>query len=181
MRARRLPITTVFLALSCFSAACSSEGEFRSDDPGTNPGPADTPANVAGAYVLEAIHGENGCGFKQWETGKAARYELTVQQQAESLTAQLKDVYGVLAWAPGMTSLSGSVEGAEVTVQTVGNAVIQTGACAHFVQLTVKGTLDGERLRGALDFSVQPNENAQCAPLLGCESIATYTGTRSTP
>lgn len=78
----------------------------------------------------------------------------------------------------GKNVFTGSVDGDDVSVESIGTKPNTSGNCTYTFNATINGTLDGDVLRGRIEYRAADNGNSDCSQVHGCLTYQDYNGTR---
>ena len=139
-------------------------------------------ADVAGNYTVALTNGTNGCNLSNVPPGDTASgISLVITQDGSKVTATIEGlarVYLEALLGNGKNVFTGSVDGDELSVESLGTRTNTTGNCTYTYNATIGGTLDGDVLRGRIDYRAADNGNPDCSQVHGCVTFQDYNGTR---
>ena len=139
-------------------------------------------ADVAGNYTVALTNGTNGCNLSSFTPGDTASgISLVVTQDGSKVTATIEGLArlyleGLLGG--GKNVFNGSVDGDEISVESLGTRTYTTGNCTYTYNATIGGSLDGDVLRGRIEYRAADNGNPDCSQVHGCVTFQDYNGTR---
>ena len=139
-------------------------------------------ADVAGNYTVALTNGENGCMFANWTVGaQATGIPMIATQDGSKLTVTIEGgarIYLELLLGSGKNVFSGTVDGDDISVESIGTRAATTGNCTYTYNSKISGTLDGDVLRGRIEYRAADNGNSDCTTVHGCLTSQEYNGTR---
>ena len=140
------------------------------------------PADVAGDYTVALTDGDNGCLLGNFMEGnQATGIDVTITQSGSSATALVGGIAGVaLTAAIGSNSLSGSVDGDQVTLTHDGTVpqTEQVPDCEYTINAEIDGTLTNDALAGQVRYTAADNGGTGCPAIHGCVSTQDFSGSR---
>lgn len=139
-------------------------------------------AEVAGNYTVALTNGTNGCMLANYQEGaQASGILLVITQDGSKLTATVEGVPGLYLiglLGGGKNVFSGGIDGDEIDVESLGSKSYTTGNCTYTYNATIGGNLDGDVLRGRINYRAADNGNPDCSMVHGCVTFQDYNGTR---
>lgn len=139
-------------------------------------------ADVAGNYTVALTNGTNGCNLGNFNPGDTASgISLVMVQDGSKLTATVEGVPGLYLiglLGGGRNVFTGSVSGDDIDVESLGTKSNTTGNCTYTYNATIGGSLDGDVLRGRIEYRAADNGNPDCSQVHGCVTFQDYNGTR---
>lgn len=138
------------------------------------------PVDAAGSYTVSVTNGANACDFANWQVGAVVTgVPLTITQDQADLTARIEGLIGsFLEVIIGSRVFQGEVTGDAVELTLFGTNAFTVGACTYTVNGTVRATVDGDVVEGALEYRPSTNGSPDCGVLDGCSSEQLFNGTR---
>jgi hypothetical protein len=143
-------------------------------------GCGDDPANVAGDYTVAVTSGANGCNLTNWQEGSSTSgIGVTITQDGGNATAIIEGFVGQYVMAAlGSRTFTGTVDGTDLDLDLIGTNALTTGNCTYTYNALLDGGIDGDVIIGTITYTAATNDQTDCAPLEGCESIQDFNGTR---
>ena len=139
-------------------------------------------ADVAGNYTIALTNGDNGCNLSSFTPGQmTSGITFTVTQDGSKVTGTVEGVPGLYLiglLGGGKNVFTGSVDGDEIDVESLGSKAYTTGNCTFTYNATIRGTLDEDVLRGRIEYRAADNGNPDCSQVHGCVTFQDYNGTR---
>lgn len=139
-------------------------------------------ADLAGNYTISLTNGANGCNLGNFTPGDTTTgVAVVITQTGSTVTATVNGVAALALAAllgAGKNVYTGSVSGDDMTVESIGTRANTSGNCTYTFNSKIHGTLDGDVLRGTIEYRAAGNGNSDCAQLAGCISVQDYNGTR---
>ncbi|MBL0212396.1 MAG: hypothetical protein IPQ07_00665 [Myxococcales bacterium] len=139
-------------------------------------------ANVAGNYSIALTNGDNGCNLSNFTPGNTTtNVGVTTVQDGSKVTMTVEGLAGVALigfLGAGKNVFTGSVDGDDVSVESIGTKPNTSGNCTYTFNATINGTLDGDVLRGRIEYRAADNGNSDCSQVHGCLTYQDYNGTR---
>jgi len=139
-------------------------------------------ADVAGNYTIALTNGDNGCNLANFTTGNQTTGVSAVATQSGS---QVTLTIGGLAavaldglLGAGKNVFAGTVSGDSLGVDSIGTKSNTSGNCTYTYNAHILGTLDGDVLRGRIEYRAADNGNSDCTQVHGCLTFQDYNGTR---
>lgn len=141
-------------------------------------------ADVAGNYTVALTNGTNGCQLGNFNEGDSSSgVQIGITQEGSHLTLTVMGVaalyLGGLLGANGNV-FTGDVDGDDISVTATGVKPNTTGNCTFTYNSHISGTLDGDVLRGKIEYRAADNGNSDCSQpqIHGCLTFQDYNGTR---
>jgi hypothetical protein len=140
----------------------------------------DDPANIAGNYTVAVTNGTNGCNLMSWQDGSSTSgIGVTITQDGTDATAIVEGLVGAYLMAGlGSRTFTGNVDGTDLDLDLIGTNPQTTGNCTFTYNALLDGSIDGDVITGTITYTAATNDQTDCAPLEGCESIQAFNGTR---
>ncbi|MBA3458383.1 MAG: hypothetical protein H0T46_00355 [Deltaproteobacteria bacterium] len=139
-------------------------------------------ADVAGNYTIALTNGENGCNFANWTVGSTASgISMVATQDGSKLTVTIEGIARIYLeglLGGGGNVFSGTVDGDDMSVESIGTRSNTSGNCTYTYNSKISGTLDGDVLRGRIEYRAADNGNSDCTTVHGCLTFQEYNGTR---
>jgi len=162
------------LSSLCLAAVCSLSA-CGGDDA--------KPADAAGDYTIAITSGTNGCGFENWQEGATStgiQLGITEDTATGDATATVDGISALfLDLLQGGHAFAGSVSGNNLLLELLGSVEQVTSGCTHLVNSTLDANLNGDILIGTVTYTVADEGAAECAALVGCESVQSFNGARA--
>jgi hypothetical protein len=138
------------------------------------------PVDAEGTFTISVTNKDNGCNFDNWNVGdSASNIQVNITQEGESAIASVEGATkGVLDFWLGDHSFSGNVDGDHLDLTLVGTRSRMTGNCTWTVDAVLDATLDGDIIKGRLNYTGNGNSNTDCAAITGCVTYQDFNGTR---
>jgi hypothetical protein len=156
---RRVWIAWIALVCAAAAAACSD-------------------ANVAGDYNAQITNGNDGCSLGL-TPGTNAAADFTVTQSGSDVTLEVEGLAGLfLASQVGAAVLTGSVDGDELDVERQGTLKKTSMSCEYTVNARIQATLEGDAMRGRVEYRAATNGHADCGSRESCVTVQDFNATR---
>jgi hypothetical protein len=150
----------VWIALAC-AAACSD-------------------ANVSGNYTVALTNGTDGCSMG-WNVNQQVTTSFTVNQSDSNVDLMVNGVIesAFLGVWIGTNRFPGEVDGDDVDLDVIGTPTHRTGACEYTIDAELTASLDGDTLKGGVNYRAKTNDSGDCGSREGCVSKQSFNATRS--
>tara|TARA_R110002096_G_scaffold44524_8_gene119806 strand:- start:2098 stop:2592 length:495 start_codon:yes stop_codon:yes gene_type:complete len=137
-------------------------------------------ADATGDYAVAITSGANGCNFVNWEEGATnTGIPLGIVEAEAGVTATVGGISALfLDLLVGSNVFVGGISGSELSMDIEGTVERNQDGCTHFVNSSLEANIDGDILVGSVIYTVADNDSAECAALIGCESVQNFNGTR---
>jgi hypothetical protein len=139
-------------------------------------------AEVAGNYTMALTNGDNGCNLGNFTPGtQSTGVNIVITQDANKLTLTVNGVAALYLdglLGAGKNVFTGTVGGDSISVDSIGTKSNTSGNCTYTYNAHILGTLDGDVLRGRIEYRAADNGNSECTQVHGCLSFQDYNGTR---
>jgi hypothetical protein len=143
---------------------------------------SDSDTNVAGNYSVSLTNGDNGCNLSNFTPGQTAtNVAITVTQNSSNVTLTVEGVAGLYLiglLGGGNNVFTGDVSGDGLDVDAIGTKPNTSGNCTYTYNSHISGTLDGDVLRGRIEYRAADNGNSGCTAVHDCLTFQDYNGTR---
>jgi hypothetical protein len=138
-------------------------------------------ANVAGNYTAAITNRADNCSIG-WTAGDQSTAPLTVTQSGGDVTLIVNGLPGLfVAGILGSNTFIGGVDGDDVDLELMGVARKMSGGCDFTFNGKVFASLDGDTLKGRVEYRAATNGNADCGTRQGCVSTQDFNATRPPP
>lgn len=136
--------------------------------------------NVAGDYTIAITNRDNGCSIGNWTVGAQPIATATVMQEGSNVTLNVDGLAAVaLVALLGTNQFQGKVDGDDVTLTATGTAAMNNGNCAYTYNSTVDASMDGDTLKGRIDYRAATNGGSDCGTRTDCRSFQDFNAVRS--
>lgn len=162
---------------ACASGLCSGGGACSGAPDAPSP---DTPPSVVGRYAMQLVNRDNGCAFPNWTPGATTTVDVIVTQNQAVIVAEPQGVIAAFldAWL-GSHVWAGAQTGDELALVLAGTKKQKQGKCNFTFDAAFDARLDGDTLRGGLQYVARTNGHPDCAMLTGCVSTTELTAVRA--
>jgi hypothetical protein len=136
-------------------------------------------ADVAGNYTAALTNRTDGCSIG-WVVGESATVETTATQRGSEVTLSVEGIVAtaLLTVLVGSATFEGEVRGDRVDVAITGTVPRSSGNCAYTTNAAIGATLDGDTLRGRIEYRAATNGGTDCGARTGCTSVQDFNATR---
>jgi len=140
-------------------------------------------ANVAGNFTVALTNGPNGCNIANYTAGTmTSGITMTATQASSMLTITVTGLGAALALdallGANKNVFTGTVSGTSIGVDSIGTKSNTMGNCTFTYNAHITGDLDGDVLRGRIEYRAADNGNSDCTSVHGCLTYQDYNGTR---
>jgi len=136
---------------------------------------------VAGNYNAQLTNRSDGCSLGL-TSGQNASANFTVTQSGSDVTFEVKDLAGLfLAAQVGSATLTGGVDGDDISVGRNGTIKSTVGGCEYTINAEIKASQDGDSMKGRVEYRAATNGNADCGSRKGCLTVQDFNATRPPP
>src|SRR5262245_37961869 len=117
--------------------------------------------NVAGDYTVALTNRDNGCSIGNWMVGAQPQATATAMQDGSNVTLNVNGLAAVaLAALLGTNQFQGKVDGDDLTLTATGTTMMTSGMCTFTFNSTIDATVEGDTLKGRVEYRAATNGNA---------------------
>lgn len=138
-------------------------------------------AYVAGNYNAQITNRSDGCSLGLI-IGENDAADFTVTQSGSDVMVTIEGIPGfIFASQVGTAVLEGSVDGDELDVERQGTRPLTAGSCEYRINARISATIDGDSMKGRVEYRAATNGHADCGSREGCLSVQEFNATRPPP